>query len=216
MQISLLYDNSTIPVLDPIVSYMKGYSLILINIDLSEQRHNNFNFNSLEQSIIVCVLDNDPIMRIEQFEQHNFSATPEFNDNTLSDKLIKFAVQCNIDNIGLILIHSNRTFKLYHLIHTQLFDVDILGFPKNDCTIYDKLFYVKRKVFHGDDRYVSVILDPPRAINVRSRNKDGKQVISMGGRDAYLASLIPIKINITMKLWTFRLSEYDLNEITES
>lgn len=208
-----MYENSTIPILEPIVLRMSGYRSFFVNIDL-DQRYKLVDVNSDKHSLIIYMFDNDPVMKINTFGlQHDLKpyyhylfASRDINDTTLSNKLITFAIQYKLDNIALMIINPNETFQLSRIIYDQRVASKIPGLAFNDC---DKMFYAKTKDLKREDIYVYIRPDPPRAINVASRNKVGNEVIRIGGRDAYLASLIPIKINITLKLWTFRLSAFD-------
>lgn len=222
--VKLVFENSTEPILDPIVFSMSGYSSIFINIDA--ERHNSIHadISSDEHSLIICVFDEDPLLKINnigpaynlQQLSHFLFASRHPYENAISRRVMTFARQNFVDNVGLILLKPNGTFKLSRLIYDQDSDVKIPTFDSQECSIYDKLFYPKSKDFKGEDKYVHALLDPPRTLNISSLNENGNQVFGMGGREAYFASLIPNKVNITIKLWTFRLSEYDINDILMS
>lgn len=216
--IILLYENSTIPILSPILLSSSGQSSIVINIDLA-QNDNNSAIYSDEHSLIIPVFDNDLVTKANQslhqygfkFYCHYLFASRDTNESALNDKLMTFSVQYKLDNIGVILINPNGSINLFRIIYDQLRVVKIVGSPNSEC---DEMFYSKSKDFKGDTKYFYAIFDPLRVINITSRNKDGRIVTAMGGRDAYLASLIPSKINITVKMWTIRYSEFDGNDFT--
>lgn len=208
--IIILYENASIPILEPLVLASSGYSSIIVNIDL-EQRYINATIIADEHSLIISVFDTDLVKKLNQsMQQHGFKYYSHYlfvprdilNDSTLIDELITLAVQYKMENVVLINIKPNDKFKISRIIYHQLSVVGILVFPNNDCGIYDKMFYPYTKDLKGAEQYVYVLFDSPRGINLTSRNKDGKQMISMGGRDAYLATLIPSRINITLKLFS--------------
>lgn len=215
--IIILYENSTVPILEPLVLSSSDYSSTIINIDL-EQRHINATIHSDEHSLIILLFDNDVVTKSNQSIQHNdfkyychylFVSKDIINDSSLIDKLITLAEQYKIYYFGLIT--SNENFKISRIIYNQHSAVTIPISPNNGCSIYDELFYAYTKALKGEEKYVYVLFDAPRGINLTSRNKDGKQIISMGGRDAYFSTLIPSRINITLKLYSIIFSA-DYNE----
>lgn len=219
--IILLYENATISNLAPILLSTSNLSSIVINTDLA--RHDDSaKIYSDENSLIISVFDNDLIKKTNKsrlqyglkYYCHYIFASNEINDNAqLNIQLIKYAEQYRIYNIVLILNNPNGSFKLFRIIYDQLLVVINFDLLYKDCSIYEKMFYPKTKDLKGEVKYAYAIFDPPRAINITSRKKDGTNGISMGGCEAYLASLIPRKINVTVKLFTVRMSDYYLNEL---
>lgn len=218
-KVLILYENSTIPILEPIVISSSDYSSVVGNIDLAPPYDDydkiHFDYNSL----IIFLFDKDVVMKATKLEMrygykpycHFLFVSSDNNESGLNGRFMIPARQSTIDHFGLILINANGSFALFHIIHDSQLVVKILNIPNKGCSIYNKMFYSKIKDFKGENQYVFIALDPPRAINVTSENEYGNQVISMGGTAAYLASLIPTKVNITVKLWTIRISTFGYN-----
>lgn len=107
--IILLYENSTIPILEPILLGLNGHSSIVINIDL-EQHHNYTNVYSDENSLIISVFDNNLVKKADQLRQqygfkpycHYLFVSMDINENELNDKLMTFAVKYKLDNIVMV------------------------------------------------------------------------------------------------------------------
>lgn len=222
--ILILYENSTIPILEPIVLGASDHSSIIFNIDW-EQRNNSVTYTSEEHSLIIAVFEQDMVNKlINPHDSTKYSLKGNFHflfvsRNTdeieMKDNLMKLAVPNNLDNVGLIQCKANGTLDIYRIIYDQNIFIQTFDSPNNNCSIYNKMFYKKTHDLRGESVYVYVRLEPPHAINVTSHDEIGKKVISMGGRYAYLAELIPKKINITLKLCTVRISEYDPNNYTD-
>lgn len=184
--------------LDPIVTSISGYSSIFINFDILK-RYDYGNKN--EYSLIILLLENDSLIKISQLgRQYDLMAYHHFliasKNSTLNDKITNFAVTSKINNIGLILFNQNGTYKLSRFVRQNFV---FLPGEHNNCSIYDRLFATSNDL-KGIDNYVYIKLDPPHGIILKGRNKEGKQVHTIGGREAYLASLIERKINIPFKL----------------
>lgn len=168
-----------------------------------------------EHTLVISVFDDDHVKKANksvvnyglQGYYHYLFVSWNINERALSDQITRFAVKYKLNNIGLISMDPNGTFQLSRIIYDQLSVEKIPVLHKEgDCSIYEKMFHAKTKDTKGDDQYVYVMLDPPRGINLTHRNKDGQEVITMGGREAYLATLIPKKMNITMKLFRLLVS----------
>lgn len=208
--ILIFYENSTIPILEPIVSSTSSYTSIIINIDLAKNDINT-TISSHEHSIVISVLQNDVVLKIKnslrlyrlKFYGYFLFATWNINASNLYDRLmVSFSFLFKYDNIGLVLIDPNGTFQLSRISYDPNYVVNISAFPGNNCSIYEKMFHLKTKDLKVDAIYAYALIDPPNVINLTSRNEDGNEVLSIGGRDAYITSLIPRKLNITLKLCT--------------
>lgn len=195
--------------MEPVMSGTSGYRSIIFNIDLEKRDINDATINSDQHSLIIFVVDNDiatkfyEAMKLHGFKyycHYLFVSKDIIKERAEIDKLITFVVQYSLDNVVLIDIKRNEKLELSRIIYDQRSAVAIPDFPRKDCRIYDKMFYTYASALKGEDKYVYVLFDSPRGINLTSRNKDGTQMISMGGRDAYLATLIPRRLNITVKL----------------
>lgn len=219
--IVILYENSTIPILAPILLSSSSQSSMVINIDLA-QVVNNATIYSDEHSLIISVFDNDLVKKANQSRRqyglksycHYLFASRDIS--AVYDNLITFSMQYKLDNSGVVLINKNGSISLFRIIYDQLLAVKFVGPPNSSCSIYEKMFYPKTIDLKAEDKYFYAIFDPPRVINIKSRNTNGEIVTAMGGREAYLASLIPRKMNITIKVWTIPFSEYDKNNYNEN
>lgn len=210
-RIILINENSTKPFLDPLLKSTSGHhsSIVVINIDIVQH---NATFYTDENSLIVSVFDNDVVEKANQscilygFKPYAHYLYVTLNESEQNENLLStLALEYKFDNIGLV---SIDTFNVFRIDRNDI--VKIVDIFNDDCNIYEQMFYVKTKDFKGEDLYVYVLFDPPRGINLTSQSKDNKQMISMGGRDAYVASLIPSKLNITLKLFTILFSpEYN-------
>lgn len=175
-QIIILFENSTLPILEPIVMSSSRYSSININVDLVQNYNNNW-----------------------------FVSTDN-NELEVNIKILRITMKNKLNVVGLILVNSNETPQLSNMIYDKMMFIKIIDIPRNDCIIYNKLLYSKTKDFEGEKKYVYFTFDPTRTINLTSRNNDGKEVFSVGGRETYLASLIPRKFNITLQMCTIHFS----------
>lgn len=209
----ILYENSTIPILEPLLLSSSGYSSTIINVDLLQKKKYE-DFHSDDHSLIVLVFDNTAMRKTTMFRMqfnfksycHHLFVSRDKNELAVNIKILRIALRNKLDNVGVILVNSIGTIQLSHIIYDQMAYNKIIAIPQNDCYIYNNMFYSKTKDLKGDNKYVYFTLDIPRTINVKSRNNDGKEVFGVGGRYAYLASLIPRKINITLQMCTVHFS----------
>lgn len=222
--ILIFYENSTILILEPIVSATSSYTSIIINIDLAKNDINT-TIPSHEHSMIISALESNDkgevtskikkSLRLYRLNFYGFYliATWNINVNALYERLMVFADLYKFDNVGLVSINPNGTFELSRITYDPSSVVSIPEFPDTNCNMYDKMFHLKTKDSKIDDLYAYILIDPPNVINLTSKDNDGIEVISMGGRDAYIASIIPRKLNISLKLCTV-LHSYDFAKNT--
>lgn len=219
-QIIILYENSTIPILEPFLLSSSCYSSIIINVDLLQKKRYE-DFYSDDQSLIVLVFDNTAIRSTTMFRMqfdfktycHHLFVSSDNNVLDMNFKVLRIALRNKLDNVGLILVNSIGTIHLSYLIYNQMTFVKIIANPKNECYIYDQMLHSKTKDLKGENKYVYFTLDIPRTLNLTSRKNNGKEVFGVGGPYAYLASLIPRKFNITLQMCTVHFSA-DHNEST--
>lgn len=221
--IVILYENSTVPMLEPILLSSSNYVSLIINTDLAKN-YRNTTLNPHEHSLIVSAfdmdVDKDVVLKLKLLLRkykiksygHYLFVTWNRKASVLHERLMRFADTYKLDNMGLILINPNGSFEISRITYDPSLVVDIPDIPNEHCSsIYDRMYHRKTKDLISPDPYVYILIDPPNVINLTSRSVAEREVISMGGRDAYLASVIPRKLNITLKLCTVLFS-YDYNE----
>lgn len=195
--------------LEPLVSSTSSYSSIIINIDLPKIALNTA-IQSHEHSLVISVFDYDAVFKTKvalglnrsKFYGYYLFATSSSNASEQLDRLLVFGFLYKFDNVGLVLINPNGTFQLSRITYDPKSVINIPDFHDKNCSIYDKMFHLKTLDSKIDDLYAYALIDPPDLIKLTSQNANGQEVISIGGRNAYIASLIPRKLNITLKLCT--------------
>lgn len=213
--IKLIYENSTIPLLEPIVLGSRGLSSIIINHDLA---HKNFSEMYTDQhSLIISVFDSELIKksyecaskyRLNSFYHYLYISQDE-NQPKLIDELMLYAKEYRLANIAVMFINKDGSFNIFRITYDQDSVIEVADSFNIKCGTYNQIFYPKTNDLKGEEKCVFVLVGPPGGIIQTMQNKYGKQVSRIGGIHAYLATLIPLKINITLKVVTEIYSEYE-------
>lgn len=197
--IILTYENATISLLEPIVLSLNTHISIILNHDLSD-----YNLDTDQHSLIISLVESNLVYTTRKIRNnyylnsycHYMYVTRDQNETNKNFELNYNAKTYHLANIASMFITEDGSFNIFRITYDQDTVAKFIHSSFNDtCGVYNQIFHPKQNDLMGEVRYVSVPIILPT-----SSNKNGKKISRIGGSHAYFATLIPSKLNITIKL----------------
>lgn len=221
-----LYDGTTVDVAHSIFESVQPPAHPWITINVDNDIDNNRTYDQIDidsRLFIITVFDSDKY--IDKFiDAHlhyrfrdSFSRFIIWPTAITQSKCLQKAAELmfhyddlNLVNVAMISWTNNDSLNVYRLMSDSMTTVAMSTVDEswptismlNCAKLHNELFYDKELDLIGATRYAYTMIDPPRGINLTKFNAQTKQdQFHMGGRNAYLSSLIASYLNITLKLF---------------